>query len=304
MLWLLANSAIICSCAALAWRYYQGPKSHWALPWILSGTFAPIYQLLGLGQITAWVLLGIVGFVVAERQRRDWLAGLALGLMTIKPHLAYLIWPAVFLWVWKEHRWRVAGGACTAFILLSALPLLINRNIYAYYLQLTVQHPLTEALDPSLSTVLRLLLGPDRWWSRVAAGCSRIGVVSHTLGEDEESLGLEPASGRIGGGFDAHCSAHFRLRSNSADSAADADGCHGRKRGLACQCMFAAGAYALVDGVAVLFTVTVAGSVPTAPGWTILYALLVRRLLPRLTKHRPTGVQAPSEGAERAILAE
>jgi hypothetical protein len=304
VLWLLANSAIICSCAALAWRYYRGPRSHWALPWILTVVFAPIYQLLGLGQITAWVLLGIVGFLVAERQRRDWLAGMALGIMTIKPHIAYLIWPAVFLWMWKERRWRVAGGACTAFILLSALPLLSNRDIYSYYLQLTAQHPLTEGLDPSLSTMIRLLLGPDRWWGQWLLAVvgfawfltrwlrmrnrwdwslqapvlvvASVLTAPHTMVYDQVVLVLplmQMAAMAVNGGSRA-------------------------------EALFAAGSYALVDGVVVLLVVMVSGGLPTAPGWTILYAILGRRLVPRLTKDGPAGAQTPSDGQGPAMLAE
>jgi hypothetical protein len=79
------------------------------------------------------VLLGITLFLVGIERGRDWVAGIGLLLVTIKPHISLLFMVAVLLWVVCAKRWTVIvfgflSGLVTSFIILT-----INPHIFRQY---------------------------------------------------------------------------------------------------------------------------------------------------------------------------
>ena len=128
-------------------------------PWALGGLalgFFPVYQDLLQVQTAPWDLLGYTLMVRALRQGRDGAAGLALGLVLVKPQL--LIVPLLVL-LWGR-RWRVLGSfaALAAALGLAVTPLFGGFGWVGRYLALlgdvaganssssTVQPPLMENL--------------------------------------------------------------------------------------------------------------------------------------------------------------
>jgi hypothetical protein len=164
LLWLIANAALVFSCAYLAWCYYGGSQRRWFYPLLLAATFVPALDLLKLGQMSAWVLLGAVGFLFAMRQRHEVLAGLSLGLVALKPHVAFLLCLALLLWTLEGRRWRVILGACLALGSMSGIALLANPPIFAYYVTLMTQLSPTNIMSPNISTLLRIWFGGAHAW--------------------------------------------------------------------------------------------------------------------------------------------
>ncbi|HEY1235825.1 MAG TPA: glycosyltransferase family 87 protein [Candidatus Binatia bacterium] len=170
LIWFLLHSLIIFVGAQILWQFYDSgtKKARYRLLPVL--IFPPVYFALLLGQIGPMILLGIIG-LVCFAQRKSWFcAGASLSLVSIKPHISYLLWIAAILWVLREKIWRLALGAGIAILLLVLTPLWWNAAIYTQYAELLSSHAVvqpTEWATPTLGTALGVLLGdpngPIRW---------------------------------------------------------------------------------------------------------------------------------------------
>ncbi|HEX7233249.1 MAG TPA: hypothetical protein VF452_22905, partial [Candidatus Binatia bacterium] len=130
----------------------------------------PVYFALLLGQIGPVILLGIIGWLFFVQRKSWFFGGASLSLVSIKPHISYLLWIAVILWVLREKIWRLALGSGVAVLLLVLAPLWWNAAIYAEYVKLLSSHAVvqpTEWATPTLGIALGVLLGdpngPMRW---------------------------------------------------------------------------------------------------------------------------------------------
>src|SRR5262245_966528 len=90
LFWMASALAALGYSAATLWRYYDGPTDQLGAAMILTLTFVPTFLALLLAQISPFLLLGIVLFLQSERRGRPALAGAALVLLAIKPHICYL----------------------------------------------------------------------------------------------------------------------------------------------------------------------------------------------------------------------
>lgn len=177
-LWVMLHSGIILIGSRVLWRIYDGApeNSRFALAAVL--TFAPAYLVLFMGQIGALILLGMIIFLRSVKKEAWITAGLALSLVSIKPHLAYLFWFAVCAWVWRGRRWRFFSGWVIGAVVTGALPLVVNPDIYFQYLGLLNSPDVVRPFQyetPSLGLVLgRLVASEDVWlrWVPSALGAA------------------------------------------------------------------------------------------------------------------------------------
>jgi hypothetical protein len=129
-----------------------------------------------LGQIGPLILLGLLGFLIFVRKRLWVLAGASMTLVSIKPHLLYLLWLVLFLWIVYERQWRLLAGFTVAGAIVVSIPLVLNSAIYSRYVELIRTGEVLRPLDwatPTLGTVLGELLAiPGMWiqWLPTIAG--------------------------------------------------------------------------------------------------------------------------------------
>ena len=169
--WLLLQLGLILGCGIVLWRYFAPDDDRYWIGLVLAATFVPGLIALRMGQISPWLLLGITGFLRAERAqgaqraRRDLLAGAALALLMIKPHVTYLFLLAALWWAWRNRRrhWRVLIGWLAALIGASVLVSLVSTDVFFCYLGAAAGPPLYWA-PPTIGTWLRLLFGPEHGW--------------------------------------------------------------------------------------------------------------------------------------------
>jgi hypothetical protein len=130
---------------------------------VLAIVFTPGLNALRIGQISPWLLAGVVGFLIAERGRRDLLAGASLSVLMIKPHVAYLFWLAALWWAWQSRRRGVLVGWLAALVVASAITLVLVPDLFANYLSAAGDPPLGWA-TAAVGFWLRALVGPERAW--------------------------------------------------------------------------------------------------------------------------------------------
>jgi hypothetical protein len=163
LLWLCLQFAVIAWCADSLWRLYGGSANQRGLSWLLAFTFLPTLFSLTAGQIAPLVLLGAVLFLVFVKQGRDTAAGAAIVLLAIKPHLSYLFWIALILWIGRQRRWGVLGGGLLAGAAALGVALLFNPAVLGQYWHTFTSQPPAQYRSPTLGTVLRLLLGEEQF---------------------------------------------------------------------------------------------------------------------------------------------
>ncbi len=166
--WLLLNILAVMVAAAWWWQMIGGsPRRGWVAQ-LVAFTFFPTVTVLRMGQIGPLLLLGVIGFLRYERQRRDWLAGAFLALVAIKPHLLYLVWAALLLWTLETRRWRAPAGAAVTLAAATLVALAANPAVIGQYLTATAaDSPLIWA-TPTFGSLLRMLFGFERRWLQFA----------------------------------------------------------------------------------------------------------------------------------------
>ncbi len=137
--------------------------------------FAPAVACFLLGQMAAFALLGLTLFFYFHRTR-PWMAGAALLLCALKPHLFLPFGAALLAWSVTRKDYRVLSGAAIAFAISSAVPLFFDPSIYLQYAAMSHSSGVMvkAAFIPTLSELLRFAVDPNVFWIQflpAAAGC-------------------------------------------------------------------------------------------------------------------------------------
>lgn len=119
--------------------------------WIVAFTFLPTLTLLVWGQFSAFLLFGIAGFLRYE-SKRPFLAGAFLFFAAVKPHLVFLIWPALLLCAVVTKRWNPLAGFAATISASSALMLILRPGVFAEYLAMVRAHQVTNYGANTLAT--------------------------------------------------------------------------------------------------------------------------------------------------------
>ena len=120
--WAIFNVTFFLFSSILAWKIITCNFSLWSPIFIGLSFLFPIWNTVWFGQSSGLLAIASSLLYFALVTRRDFLAGLALALFTIKPHVIYLVALVVLWQVLREKRYRIiAGGAfmMTVFTLWS-----------------------------------------------------------------------------------------------------------------------------------------------------------------------------------------
>ena len=100
---------------------------------MLAFTFFPSLFCMAFAQIAPLVLLGITGFLYFVMRNRYVPAGACLAFVAIKPHLLYLLWPALLLWCWRKRNWWAVISLVCAVTGLLGVALIIRPSLLSDY---------------------------------------------------------------------------------------------------------------------------------------------------------------------------
>jgi hypothetical protein len=133
-LWVLLNFGLMILAAELLWRGFGGPAGGRGVAYFLALSFVPTIFLIGSGQITAFVLVGLAGFLAAARSGRWGVAGAVGALTAVKPHLLGLFALMLILDAFRTRAGRrvVLAGAVVG-LLACIPPTLANPEVWAQY---------------------------------------------------------------------------------------------------------------------------------------------------------------------------
>ncbi|MEO2088280.1 MAG: glycosyltransferase 87 family protein, partial [Gemmataceae bacterium] len=166
LVWLLLGIAAVGGSAWLVWDCYGGRRDKLWVGFAVAFTFVPTLFVLNTGQISAFLLLGCALFAWCVKRGYPVAAGAAACLIAIKPHLAYLLWPAVGLDAVLNRRWRIVLGGVVTGAIITAVPMAFNPDVWGQYFEAYRSSPVPPSKWVSLTpgVVLRVLLGEDKFW--------------------------------------------------------------------------------------------------------------------------------------------
>lgn len=172
-IWLILQLALTLGCVIALWRFHRGPpESEWVVI-VLTLLFVPLMMSLKYGQIGPLCLFGLTAFLFLQAQRRDFLAGLVLIFPVMKPHLVYMLWPALLVWSISNRRWRILIGLTAAVVGFAIIPVIVNSNVYADFLAMVSRFGekpkeegrlfITNQDSPTFGWQLRLFFGMEHF---------------------------------------------------------------------------------------------------------------------------------------------
>jgi hypothetical protein len=170
VIWLLLLSACLAASVYMLWIIYGRPKNR---RYLLGYSFGPALICLIFGQITIFALLGLVLFLRLHRSQ-PFLAGCALWLCALKPHLFLPFGAVLVAWALASKCYKLLAGAAAALATSCAITFLIYPLAWSQYAQMARSSGIEMEYIPCLSYLLRSWLSPHSVWLQylpAALGC-------------------------------------------------------------------------------------------------------------------------------------
>lgn len=143
-IWLGLSLLMYFACVYLIWKTCAGLRGHGRLVAIGAGAYPPLFHFFVRGQLSAVILVCVTGTYFAFRSRREWLAGVALGLLVLKPQFLVAI-PLVLL---LAGAWRAfAGLVLSSATQLGLTYLYFGSSVMRSYVNMLLR----SALQPGTS---------------------------------------------------------------------------------------------------------------------------------------------------------
>jgi hypothetical protein len=126
----------------------------------LGYSFAPALMCVIIGQTSLFALLGLALFL-RLLERRPFLAGMALWLCTLKPHLFLAFALVLAIWIVLERSYRVVLGLAVAMAASLGLTWLIAPAAWTQYEHMIRISGIEEQFIPCVGVALRLWVNPQ-----------------------------------------------------------------------------------------------------------------------------------------------
>jgi hypothetical protein len=159
--WMIFQLLALAGCGAVLWRRYGGSEDRIGVAWLVTFSFYPTLQLIGLGQMSLFALAGIVGFLEWHK-RFPILAGACLALTFVKPHNVIPFGVAVMVWVVWSRQWKIVIGGISALTLWTLAALAVNPSFFSHYRDTMSANPPGMMMPPTVGTLLRLAFHADQ----------------------------------------------------------------------------------------------------------------------------------------------
>lgn len=164
---------VLIGCLALSlwllWRMHGRPDNRFH---VLGFAFAPVIVCLIAGQLSIFLLTGVVLFLFLHRSRPA-LAGAALLPCALKPHLFLVFGLVLLLWVIQRKAFRVLAGFAVALLSSCAITLSFDPHVWRQYFAMMGETRVMQVFIPTFGAALRYLIDRNAvaWqWTPLAAG--------------------------------------------------------------------------------------------------------------------------------------
>lgn len=161
LLWFVLSITLDGLSAIGLWAYFGGERSKLWIPLLIAATFLQMGASEAVGQITPLILASLTAFLLLAKKEHYFLAGLCLFGLGIKPHLLYLVFLAILIWIVRQRRWPVLAGALLISLVALAISALYNPYSLDYLHQ---SYPAAIATACGIGGLLRGIFGLQHAW--------------------------------------------------------------------------------------------------------------------------------------------
>lgn len=159
--WIVFCATALLLSADWLWRFYGGKREQRWIPWVMVFLFVPVTIGLAMAQLGVVFLPAVTLFLWATHKQRWEIAGTALLLLAMKPHLFGALFLFVLLWVFQKKS-RAVLIIWAAVVLISVLGALSwwRPSLLFNYLQASTSDVVSpfRYVTPTTGALLRLLM--------------------------------------------------------------------------------------------------------------------------------------------------
>jgi hypothetical protein len=160
IVWTLAIITALMVSIRLLWIMHGRPAKRLHL---VGYCFPPAMTCLFAGQIGIFLLLGVTLFLYLY-ERRPYLAGVALFLCVLKPHLFLPFGVAMLAWILSRRSYRILAGVATALSASLTLSFLLDPHGWSHYTAMMKGETLENEFIPTISLMFRLTVDSRANW--------------------------------------------------------------------------------------------------------------------------------------------
>jgi hypothetical protein len=152
VVWSLAIIAALMVSIRLIWKMHGRKNDGLHL---LGYCFPPVLACLLGGQIATFILLGLVLFLYF-REERPYVAGAALLMCVLKPHLFIPFGAVLFVWIVTRKRYRIVAGAVAAIAVALIVGFYLDSRGWDHYFAMMRSEDLKNGVHPDSESVCSL----------------------------------------------------------------------------------------------------------------------------------------------------
>ena len=130
---------------------------------MLGFVFPAALCCFGAGQISAFVVLGVAGFVYFHA-KNPFVAGLCVAACAMKPHLLLPFGAVLLAWTFTHGAWRLFLGASAALAMSAAISLPFDPAVWSDYFVFLRTSPIGREFVPVIGSLLRLAIDWNQMW--------------------------------------------------------------------------------------------------------------------------------------------
>jgi hypothetical protein len=160
IVWSLALVTALMASIRMLWIMQGRPSGRLHL---IGYLFPPSLACMLAGQLGIFMLFGIVLFLYF-RSSAPYLAGAALVLCALKPHLFLPFSVVLLAWLVTSKSYRILAGAFIALAAATTLSFYSDPRAWSQYLHMMQAESLRDIWMPTLSELLRLLIDRQAAW--------------------------------------------------------------------------------------------------------------------------------------------
>ena len=162
LLWSVLLVACFVVSVQMLWVMCGRPRNKLHL---LGYTFGPALTCIFAGQTALFVLLGLVLFLRFHRAR-PYMAGAALWLCALKPHLFIPFAVVLLLWLIANREYRIIVGFAATLLASAVLAARMDPSVWTQYAHLMRDPGIQHEFIPCLSVALGVVLHAQAMWVR------------------------------------------------------------------------------------------------------------------------------------------
>jgi hypothetical protein len=170
VLWSLALVAALMGSIRMLWIMHGRPPGRLHL---FGYCFPPTLACLLTGQVGIFILLGVVLFLYSH-DSKPYVAGAALLLCMLKPHLFLPFGIVLISWIIAIKAYRILGGALGALVASVALSFFFDPAGWSHYAHMVRVSAIQNEFIPTMSLIFRLVIHRNFVWLQFGpalAGC-------------------------------------------------------------------------------------------------------------------------------------